>query len=107
MHETDLDLKELQELLDRSYEAGGAHLLSIHTRDRRLDAASVAEQLTGMRLLALATVTSDSRPICRATACKAKDTIISANPSSQTPLRSACLITTIELRRPLARAVRR
>lgn len=63
MHETDLDLKELQELLDRSYEAGGAHLLSIHTRDRRLDAASVAEQLTGMRLLALATVTSDSRPI--------------------------------------------
>lgn len=63
MHETDRDLQELQQLLDRSYQAGGAHLLSIHTRERRLDAAGVSEQLTGVRLLALATVTADSRPI--------------------------------------------
>src|SRR4051812_20019045 len=63
MHENAADLDALQGLLDRSYEAAGPHLLSIHTPERRLTAAQVAERLDGMRLLALATVTADGRPI--------------------------------------------
>ena len=41
------DLAALQELLDRSYEPPGAHLLRIHTPERRLTAEQVAERLTG------------------------------------------------------------
>lgn len=53
----------MQELLDRSYAAAGQHLLRIHTPERQLRAEQVVERLTGMRLLALATVTADGRPI--------------------------------------------
>jgi nitroimidazol reductase NimA-like FMN-containing flavoprotein (pyridoxamine 5'-phosphate oxidase superfamily) len=63
MHETEADLAALQELLDRSYANAGQHLLRIHTEDRRLDAEQVSQRLTGMRLLALATVTADGRPV--------------------------------------------
>jgi nitroimidazol reductase NimA-like FMN-containing flavoprotein (pyridoxamine 5'-phosphate oxidase superfamily) len=63
MHETDDDLARLQDLLDRSYASAGQHLLGIHTPERRLSAAQVSERLTGMVLLALATVTADGRPI--------------------------------------------
>ncbi len=63
MNERPEDLAELQIVLDRSYEAAGAHLRDITTPDRRLDAAQLAEQLTGMRLLVLATSTRDGRPI--------------------------------------------
>lgn len=63
MHETTEDLAAIQGLLDRSYAQAGAHLLSIHTPERRLSADEVAERLTGMCLLALATVTADGRPI--------------------------------------------
>jgi hypothetical protein len=63
MHETAEDLAALQELLDRSYAAAGPHLLRIHTPERRLTAEQVAERLTGMCLLALATVSADGRPI--------------------------------------------
>ncbi len=63
MHETTADLSALQELLDRSYAAAGPHLLRIHTPERRLDAAAVAEKLPGMRLLALATVSSAGLPV--------------------------------------------
>jgi nitroimidazol reductase NimA-like FMN-containing flavoprotein (pyridoxamine 5'-phosphate oxidase superfamily) len=63
MHETPEDLAALQALLDRSYEGAGPHLLAIHTPERRLSAEQVAERLQGMRLLALATVTADGRPI--------------------------------------------
>ena len=63
MHETGADLATLQELIDRSYATAGAHLLRIHTPERRLTAQQVADRLTGMRLLALATVTADGRPI--------------------------------------------
>ena len=63
MHETPEDLIALQELLDRSYASAGAHLLRIHTPERRLTAEQVAQELAGMRLLALATVTADGRPI--------------------------------------------
>jgi uncharacterized pyridoxamine 5'-phosphate oxidase family protein len=63
MNETPEDLAALQELLDRSFEEAGAHLLRIITPDRRLTAEQVSERLTGMCLLALATVTADGRPI--------------------------------------------
>lgn len=63
MHETEDDLARLQDLVDRSYAAAGDHLRSIHTPERRLTAEQVAERLTGMCLLALATVTADGRPV--------------------------------------------
>jgi nitroimidazol reductase NimA-like FMN-containing flavoprotein (pyridoxamine 5'-phosphate oxidase superfamily) len=63
MHETAADLSALQDLLDRSYASAGAHLRGIITPERRLSAEQVVERLTGMRLLALATVTADGRPI--------------------------------------------
>jgi hypothetical protein len=63
MHESPQDLQELQALIDRSYAAAGPHLLRIHDPRRRLSAEQVAARLTGMRLLALATVTADGRPI--------------------------------------------
>jgi hypothetical protein len=63
VHESPADIQALQELLDRSYAAAGAHLLSIHTPERRLSAEQAVERLTGMCLLALATVTADCRPI--------------------------------------------
>jgi Pyridoxamine 5'-phosphate oxidase len=63
LQETAEDLAQLQELIDRSYAGAGPHLLGIHTPERRLSAEQVAERLTGMRLLVLATVTADGRPI--------------------------------------------
>ena len=63
MQETAADLAALQELLNRSYANAGPHLLRIHTPERRLSAEQVAERLTGMCLLALATSTADGRPV--------------------------------------------
>ena len=63
MHETPEDLAALQELIDRSYAGAGTHLLRILTPERRLTAEQVAERLTGMVLLSLATATADGRPI--------------------------------------------
>ena len=63
MHETADDLVALQALLDTSYEGAGEHLRRITTPERRLDAAEVAERLTGMRLLVLATVTAGGHPL--------------------------------------------
>jgi len=63
MHETEEDIVALQALIDRSYAAAGPHMLRIHEPERRLGAREVVERLTGMRLLALATVTADGRPI--------------------------------------------
>src|SRR5213596_1484893 len=63
VRETPDDLTALQDLLDRSYASAGAHLLRIHTPERRLSAAQVGERLDGMCLLALATVTADGRPL--------------------------------------------
>ncbi len=63
MYETPQDLDRLQQLLDESYTAAGAHLREVISPERRLDAASVAAQLGGMKLLVLATVTGDGRPI--------------------------------------------
>jgi len=63
VHETAEDLARLQALLDRSYAAAGAHLLSIHTPERRLSAEDLAARLHGMCLLTVATVTADGRPV--------------------------------------------
>jgi hypothetical protein len=63
VHETAADLAALQQLLDRSYATAGPHLRRIHTPARRLTAEQACERLTGMRLLALATVTADGRPL--------------------------------------------
>lgn len=63
MHESEDDLVVLQDLLDRSFGSAGSHLLEIITPDRRLSAPEVSGRLDGMRLLALATVTSDGRPL--------------------------------------------
>jgi uncharacterized pyridoxamine 5'-phosphate oxidase family protein len=63
MHETPSDTANLDELLERSFAGAGPHLLSIATPERRLDGRTLCERLTGMSLLALATVTSDGRPI--------------------------------------------
>jgi hypothetical protein len=63
VHESPGDIEALQELLDRSYARAGAHLLDIHTPDRRLGAGLLSERLTGMCLLVLATTTADCRPI--------------------------------------------
>jgi len=63
MLETQEDLARLQQLLDRSMAAAGPHLRSIITHERRLGAPELAERLQGMRLLVLATVTADGRPL--------------------------------------------
>jgi Pyridoxamine 5'-phosphate oxidase len=63
VRETAEDLSRLQELLDRSYAGAGPHILRIHTPERRLDAAAIAGRLTGMRLLALATVSAAGAPV--------------------------------------------
>jgi len=63
MHESAADLRRIQELLDRSYASAGPHLLRIHTPERRATAEEVADRLTGMSLIVVATVTADGRPI--------------------------------------------
>lgn len=62
MHETPDDLRQLQRLLDRSYASMGGHMGSIITPERHISAEELANHLTGMRLLSLATVTRDGRP---------------------------------------------
>src|SRR5437764_11019984 len=63
MRDTAEDLHALQALLEESYGAAGSHLLGIHRPERRLSARQIAERLSGMCLLALATATADGRPI--------------------------------------------
>lgn len=63
MHETRADVEALQQLLDRSQREAGPHLTSIITPERRPSARWLADQLTGMRLLVLSTVTADGRPL--------------------------------------------
>jgi hypothetical protein len=61
--ETPDELAEMQRLLDASFSRAGPHLLQIIDEKRRLDARLLCERLRGMRLLALATVTVDHRPL--------------------------------------------
>jgi general stress protein 26 len=61
--ETQEEIARLQELLDRSAAGAGPHMRNIITGERRLTAEQVCEKLRGMRLLVLATVTADGRPL--------------------------------------------
>ena len=63
MNETPQELTDLQRLLNASAAAAGPHLREIITDERRVDAAAVCERLQGMRLLVVATVTADGRPL--------------------------------------------
>jgi len=63
VHESPADVASLQQLLDRSYEKAGAHVLRIHTPERRPTAEEMVARLSGMCLLVLTTVTADGRPI--------------------------------------------
>lgn len=63
MNETEADLSRLQALLDESDASAGRHLREVITTERRLTAPELCARLTGMRLLTLATVTSDGRPL--------------------------------------------
>ena len=63
MLESAEEIGRLQDLLDRSAAAAGAHMSGIITPDRRLTAVQVCERLRGLCLLSLATVTADGRPL--------------------------------------------
>ncbi len=63
MHETPEDLLELQRLLDESHASAGSHLRSIFTEERRLSATQLSEELPGVRVLSVATVTAGCEPI--------------------------------------------
>lgn len=63
MNETEDDLRRIQDLLDTSYARGGQHLREIHAEATRVDAPRLVEELRGMRVLVLATVTADGRPL--------------------------------------------
>ena len=61
-HETPEDLAELQRLLDDSHAAAGSHLKTIFSDERRVVAADLPGRLTGVQVLALATVTARGEP---------------------------------------------
>ena len=62
MYEEPADIAWLQQLLDRSLAGAGEHLHSIIRPDRAVPAGELAERLTGMRTLALSTVSASGRP---------------------------------------------
>jgi hypothetical protein len=63
MLETPEEMANLQALLNASMASAGPHLRDIITDERRLSAEQLTERLQGMRLLVLATVTADGRPL--------------------------------------------
>ena len=63
MLETPEELRHLQDLLDASMASAGPHLRGIISDERRLGAGDLVDRLQGMRLLVLATVTADGRPL--------------------------------------------
>ena len=62
MYETSVELKELQALLDASLSRSTEHLRSIISTERTLTAELLTQLLTGMRTLALSTVTAQGEP---------------------------------------------
>ena len=62
MHETDQELDALQQLLAASYARAGSHLRYIWGEETRLDARELCEELTGVQVLDLATVTPRTEP---------------------------------------------
>jgi hypothetical protein len=63
MQEVGTDLEELQAVLDRSVEAGGAHLLSIFDRPHRVTAEELVAELDDIVEMHLAVVTADGTPL--------------------------------------------
>jgi uncharacterized pyridoxamine 5'-phosphate oxidase family protein len=62
VHETDDDLRALQELIDASHANAGPHLRGIFSDDRKVPAAELSALLPGVQVLALATVTARGEP---------------------------------------------
>jgi hypothetical protein len=62
MFETEAEMLDLQELLDRSHAGATQHLRAIINDNRTLRATEVVGLLTGMRTLNLATVTAGGEP---------------------------------------------
>jgi hypothetical protein len=62
VNETPDELASLQRLLDDSYARSTTHLRDIVNADHRLDAERVTSELTGMKVLSLATVTAAGEP---------------------------------------------
>jgi hypothetical protein len=62
MHETNDNLTALQRLLDASYARAGEHLRMIWGEDSRLDARQLRDELVGVQVLDLATVTPRGEP---------------------------------------------
>ncbi|WP_288817698.1 pyridoxamine 5'-phosphate oxidase family protein, partial [uncultured Gordonia sp.] len=62
MYETPDELQELQTLLDASLSRSTDHLRSIISSENTVGAPQLVEILTGMRVLALSTVTSAGEP---------------------------------------------
>lgn len=63
MYETPEEIGRLDGLLEGSAAAAGPHLGGIITDERRLRGSEVSDLLQGMRLLVVATVTADGRPL--------------------------------------------
>jgi uncharacterized pyridoxamine 5'-phosphate oxidase family protein len=63
VHESSEDLRELQSLLDESYASAGLHLRAIHTPSGRLSASELVEEVDGVNVLHLATVSSSGYPL--------------------------------------------
>jgi uncharacterized pyridoxamine 5'-phosphate oxidase family protein len=62
VHETENDLRALQELIDASHANAGPHLRAIFGDDRKIPAAELPALLPGVQVLALATVTARGEP---------------------------------------------
>ena len=62
MYEEAADISWMQQLLDRSLTRSGEHLHSIIRPERAVPASDLAKRLTGMRTLALSTVSPAGRP---------------------------------------------
>ena len=63
MKESPEEIEQLQQRLDQSASGAGDHLRSVITEDRRITAEEMCLLLQGMRLLVVATVTADGRPL--------------------------------------------
>ncbi|MEA2309046.1 MAG: hypothetical protein QOI65_1332 [Thermoleophilaceae bacterium] len=62
VHETEVDLEDLQRLLDASFARAGEHLRHIWGEETRLDAREMSGELPGVQVLDLATVTPRCEP---------------------------------------------
>src|SRR4051794_7689255 len=62
MYETDEDVAALQDLLDASYGRANEHLRGIWGPETRLDARELSDELSGIQVLDLATVTRRGEP---------------------------------------------